>query len=164
MDKKVSVPSLDWIAAYTSQKIIEVTVGKSVKKGKKVSATDVENLVTKALGVLQSQGVYAMALFLFSRSGSKDAAKDMNVEEFVATNLLSWLWPLREPSEVIKKLQGSNELSTDKRFQEVNKAKQEMLQSFADLTANLDNLLLVRDLYEQTLIYARYGAKAAKGE
>jgi hypothetical protein len=27
---------------------------------------------------------------------------------------------------------------------------------------DLDILLLVRDLYEQTLIYARYGAKAAK--
>jgi hypothetical protein len=29
-----------------------------------------------------------------------------------------------------------------------------------DVLNNLDTLLLVRDLYEQTLIYARYAAKA----
>jgi len=36
-----------------------------------------------------------------------------------------------------------------------------MLKEFADLTGNLDELLLVRDLYEKTLIYVRFHAKAA---
>ena len=155
--------TLDYVAAQTAQRLIKETVGKEVKGNKTVEARDVETLVTKTLGVLQSQGVYAMALFLFSRSGSKDAADEMKAEEFIAANLLAWLWPLREPNEVIKKLQEGNKLSTDRPFQEINKAKQKMLQSFADITANLDTLLLVRDLYEQTLTYARYGAKAAEG-
>ena len=161
MDKRIT---LDYVAAQTAQRLIEETVGKKVKNGKIVGARDVETLVSKALSVLQSQGVYAMALFLFSRSGSKDAADQMSVEEFVAANLLSWLWPLRKPSEVIKDLQEGNKLSTDKPIQKINGAKQKMLQDFADLTAHLDTLLLVRDLYEQTLIYARYHAKALKTE
>ena len=41
---------------------------------------------------------------------------------------------------------------------------QEALKFYSDrVTAHLDTLLLVRDLYEQTLIYARYHAKAAGG-
>lgn len=154
--------TLDYLAMATSHKIAEV-IGRSVKKGK-VQARDLETLATKALGVLQSQGVYAMALFLFSRSGKESEETKMKAEERVATQILSWLWPLREPYEALKNLQtNGNQPYTDKTFGEVNSAKNDMLKEWADLSCNLDTLLLVRDLYEQTLIYARYHAKALGG-
>ena len=155
--------SLDYLAMTAAQKITDV-LGEKVKKGQ-VEARDLETLVTKALGVLQSQGVYAMALFLFSRSGKDTKAEKMKSEERAAVQILSWLWPLRQPFQVIANWQnGRAELTTDKAWDQVNNHKRDMLQAFADLSQNLDTLLLVRDLYEQTLIYARYGAKAAKGE
>jgi len=44
----------------------------------------------------------------------------------------------------------------------VNARKPEILKHISDIVcANLDPLLLVKELYEQTLIYARYGARSA---
>jgi len=163
MDNEKKHPTLDYVAAKTAQQIITRTVGQEVKNHKKVEARDVDTLITKTLGVLQSQGVYAMALFLFSRSGKETEASKMKAEERIATEVLSWLWPLREPFKVLQNVQNGQKLITDRPFNQINQEKEEMLKTFADLTANLDTLLLVRDLYEQTLIYARYGAKAAEG-
>ena len=158
------MPSLDHIAALTAQEISKV-IGETVRNGKKVSASDLENLSTKALGVLQSQGVYAMALFLFSRSGSKSKKTDMSPEERCAVQILSWLWTIRKPDELIKKADSSDFLSQPAiRPSQINSSKSEMLKEFADLTGDLDDLLLVRELFEQTLIYARFHAKAAKEE
>ncbi len=46
------------------------------------------------------------------------------------------------------------------RFTQLPSTREILLGRIRDLTAHLDTLLLVRDLYEQTLIYARYHAKA----
>ena len=163
----MKIPNLDYVASQASQKIAEV-IGKTVKNNKKVSPSDLENLTTKALGILQSQGVYAMALFLFSRSGSESDENKMSPEERCATQILSWLWEIKKPHEVIEEINSNDFLSEPKKaFTDINssKSKSEMLKEFADLTGDLDNLLLVRDLYEKTLIYARFHAKAAqKGE
>lgn len=44
-------------------------------------------------------------------------------------------------------------------------ATRQLLEHFADnICDDLDKLFLIKELYEQTLIYARYGAKAAKVE
>ena len=158
-------PTLDYLAAKTAQQITQV-IGTEVKNQNKVAPKDVEILVTKALGVLQSQGVYAMALFLLSRSGSESDKTKMSTEERVACEIMAQLWSLREPVEALKReasnsgAGGNGEID----YSGINEQKKDLLQKFADLTADLDTLLLVRDLYEQTLIYARYGAKAVGGE
>ena len=133
--------NLDKLAAEQAQAM----VGKAqqgVKDAKKPVET-LERLVTKALGVLQAQGVYACMLFLYSRSG--DEAK---VAPLIRVQLLKAL-------EAVPGLSGIPE----------DKAP-EALKFFADRVAgnSLGTLLLVRDLYEQTLIYARYHAKALSGE
>jgi len=117
--------NLDQLAAQYAQKI--VADGKA----------DIENLITKSLGVLQEQGVYACLLFLFSRTGN---------EKEIAPNIRSHLYNL------LKKLPAFT-------TSEIN--DQNALQFFADTVCDdLDTLLLVKELCEQTLIYARYGAKA----
>ena len=98
----------------------------------------IENLVTKALGVLQEQGVYACILFLLANKDHK---------------ILSQL------CAVLKELpafQSNADIPTERTDSKAT------LQFFSDtVCADLDTLLLVKELYEQTLIYARYGAKAA---
>ena len=100
-----------------------------------------ERLVTKTLGVLQEQGVFAMLLFLFSRTGD---------EKKIAPAIRMQLY------EILKKLPNFNNLEID------DEAKNALDIYTKKVLDNIDILLLVRDLYEQTLIYARYAAKAEK--
>ncbi|MCB0075982.1 MAG: hypothetical protein KDD73_01085 [Anaerolineales bacterium] len=117
--------NLDQLTAQYAQKI--VADGKA----------DIENLITKSLGVLQEQGVYACLLFLFSRTGN---------EKSLAEKTRSHLYDLLKALPVF----------ADKEITDQN-----ALQFFADTVCNdLDTLLLVKEMYEQALIYARYGAKA----
>ena len=154
-------PTLDYLAAKTAQQITQV-IGARVKKDNVVASKDVDGFVTKTLGVLQSQGVYAMALFVLSRSGSKSQAGEMSSEERVACEVIAQLWPLRKPVQALKAMDADG-TQGEITYDQVNEKKRVLLREFADLTGDLDTLLLVRDLYEQTLIYARYGAKAAGG-
>ena len=118
--------NLDQRAAQYAQKIVDD------------GQSGLENLVTKTLGVLQEQGVYACLLFLFSRtSNEKSLAKEIRPHLYA---LLKELPAFRESA-----IDDSNALAF-----------------FADTVCDkLDTLLLVKELYEQTLVYARYGAKAA---
>lgn len=121
--------NLDQLAAQSAQQI--VADGKA----------DIENLITKTLGVLQEQGVYACLLFLFSRTSD---------EKSLAAKARPHLYAL------LKELPA---------FAASDISDQNALQFFANtVCGDLDTLLLVKDLYEQTLIYARYGAKAAGKE
>lgn len=118
--------NLDQRAAQYAQKIVA-----DGQKG-------LENLITKTLGVLQEQGVYACLLFLFSRTSIEKSLADVTRPHLY--NLLKEL-PAFQQSEI---------------------NDQNGLQFFSDtVCSDMDALLLVKDLYEQTLIYARYGAKAA---
>ena len=161
-------PSLDYLAAATAQKIIDIT-------DKKVKARDLENLVTKALGVLQSQGVYAMALFLFSRSGQETRCNNMKGEQRIAVQILAELLSLIGNHGLEKLITPGPEAvsfngnvapcienSESEKEKSINAQKDKILSSFASLTEDLDSLLLVRDLFEQTLIYTRYLAKASQ--
>ncbi len=117
--------NLDQLAAQYAQKIVA-----DGRKG-------LENLITKTLGVLQEQGVYACLLFLFSRT---------SIEKSLADTTRPHLYNL------LKELPA---------FQQSEINDQNGLQFFSDtVCSNLDTLLVVKELYEQTLIYARYGAKA----
>jgi hypothetical protein len=125
--------NLDQVAAAYSQKIV---------KGHEKKKSEMENLITKALGVLQENGVYAMALYLLSQ-GENGLAREILqklIDLFKDEKLKSL-----KLGEAVKNLQKSVDI----------------LQFFSEKVCNeLDTLLLVRSLYEQVLIYARYSAKA----
>ena len=134
--------NLDQKAAEYAQKIVQC----SLKAG---SAKEVKNLITKTLGVLQEQGVYAMMLFLFSRTSK---------EEKIAPYMREQLYALLGILPAFKK---NEKLTT---FDKRTKAQCALKFYSNSVCNNLDTLLLVKDLYEQTLIYARYGAEAAGKE
>ncbi len=137
--------NLDWYAALAGQEIIKTTKTHWNKgKEEETKANVVENLATKALGVLQENGVYAVLLYLYSRSESEQhLAKPIRVQLLELTRLLK----LSPPT-------GTKEKSVDA------KAEQALKFLTDDICDDLDRLLLVKQLWEQTLIYARYGAKA----
>lgn len=122
--------NLDKLAAQHAQAIIAGTNGHK--------AGDVDNTVTKALGVLQENGLYAF--FLFLRSRSREAEKERaGVISDKALSLLSEMrlgWRPRRPAEGVLDYVGDAMLD------------------------DLDSLLLARQTLEQMLVYARYGAKA----
>ncbi len=136
--------NLDLIAAKAAQEIIATTrshlsKGKNGEETEKnIKASDVDNLVTKALGVLQENGVYAVQLYLYSR-GEADGWIAKHIREKLL--LLPFELGLPKPEQT-----------------------QRSEVALAFLTENicndLDRLLMVKQLWEQTLIYARYGAKA----
>jgi len=117
--------NLDQLAAQYAQEI--------VKQG----GADIENPVTKALGVLQEQGVYACILYLLA-----------NKHHTILTPLYG----------LLKELPG---VAKSGKIPDEKTDSKDILKFYSDtICADLDTLLLVKDLYEQTLIYARYGAKA----
>lgn len=131
--------NLDKISGEMAQKMI--AGAKNVDVSKPVES--VERLTTKTLGVLQEQGVYAMMLFLFSRSSD---------EQKVAPYIRAQLF------EALEKLP---KFKNDRNVPKRNSVAKDALQFYINnILDDLDTLLLVRDLYEQTLIYARYAAKA----
>ena len=132
--------NLDRLAARMAQDIVKG--GGDAKK--------LENLATKALGVVQENGVYAGMLFLYSRTSKEDKTP----AEAIRTQLLAML--------------GKDEIvSLELAF--TGNAREALWLAVSDhligkVTSDLDKLLLVKELYEQTLIYVRYGAKAAGSE
>ena len=143
MDK--TLINLDKLAAERAQNIVKKA--QEGIDGVKKPVETLERLVTKALGVLQSQGIYAMMLFLFSRSGDEDkvATKCIRPQLFEALRGLQSFQSVRVPSDDANARTALNFYSEN-------------------ILADLDTLLLVRDLYEQTLIYARFHAKAAQNK
>jgi hypothetical protein len=124
------VKNLDLIAAEAAQAIITNT--------RKQEANEVDNLITKALGILQENGVYAALLYLYSRTSEADKA----VAEKAREKLLSLTSELGLSKPVSIKASDALKFLTD------------------NICSDLDRLLLVKQLWEQTLIYTRYGAKA----
>lgn len=125
--------NLDYQAAKLSQQIIDETIKENL-----IDSSSVENLVTKTLGVLQENGVYACVLYLQSRSD-----RDKKISNSVMKNLF-------EMTELIE-IKSSAAPSTDK-LDFVSK----------NICRDLDTLFFTKQLWEQILLYARYGAKAAK--
>jgi len=133
--------NLDTLAAQTAQEIVRgVIPQEDTDATKKAAALD--NVATKTLGVLQENGVYAATLFLYSRSNT-----DAKIALFVRTRLLGLA-----AHEVLNRPEPADQAP-------------EALKFVTDHICNdLDTLLLVKQLWEQTLIYVRYGAKARKEE
>ena len=157
--------SLDLLAASTSQEMVSVIEVK-VKDGI-VTSDSLENLATKALGVLQEQGIYALVLFLLSRSGSSTDIKGLKKEEYVACKIVYELLNLLKTRELealnikfTKNIQSPQMVN--------NKGEKTAILKYftspGSLLEDIDKLLLIRDVYEQTLIYTRFVAKACKEE
>lgn len=155
--------SLDFLAAATAQEITKII-------GEKVKSSIVENLSTKTLGILQEQGIYAMFLFLLSKSG--EGTKNMNNEQLVACEITAQLFQLLREKELMPLEVAYIKNIT---FNDVNNLKKTNIKNNSTglldhliktggLMDDLDKLFLIKDLYEQTLIYTRFGAKAAGGE
>lgn len=121
-------PNLDWLAAKHAQQIIEQTQDKK--------AAVVDNIVTKGLGVLQENGVYACFLYLLAKE--KDNGKVVVEEMLNLLNALGFGWG--KPSDM--------------------KADTVLKHITDTVTVDLERLLLAKETLEQMLIYARYGAKA----
>lgn len=123
--------NLDFEAAKISQEILS--------KKANVESSYVESLVTKTLGVLQENGVYACMLYLLS--------EDNEISKCVVSGLLKILKSIDiNPPNISSKTDYTD-----------------LLKFISNgICTNLDTLFLTKQLWEQTLLYARYGAKAAK--
>ncbi len=119
--------NLDYLAATRAQEIIK-------RASAKASARDVDTTVTKALGVLQENGVYACFLYLLAKE--KDLGKIVVEEMLNVLRNLGWNKPSSLTPDVVLRHISEN------------------------VTRDLERLLLAKEVLEQTLIYARYGAKA----
>jgi len=132
--------NLDFEAARLARAIINET--------KKNDKKAVENLVTKTLGILEENGVYACMLYLFSRSVVKgyNPTDENMITKVIRNRLFDWndlIIPEGKPGGV-----------------DLNKADAALDFVANNICNNLDTLNLVKKTWEQTLIYARYGAKA----
>jgi hypothetical protein len=128
----LTMTNLDSLCAQHGYGIVHaVAPNGSLPKG---DPAKLENTITKSLGVLQENGVYAFFLYLEYRIGDKGAPQ-------VKEQTLSLL----RHTEVRLLLPGNQHF-----------------EAVQQLTNDLDKLLLARQLIEQTLIYARYHAKALR--
>lgn len=135
---------LDLLAARKAQDIIDQAVIGNTDAEKIKKAGSVETLVTKALGVLQENGVYAGMLYLYSITRANDKEIATKIRQCLFATLQS-----TDPQRPVP----TNGTSV-----------QEALNFMTEnVCQDLDTLFLVKQVWEQTLIYARYGAKA-RGE
>jgi len=129
---------LDWLAAHHAQELIRKTQDMQEKP------SDVDNTITKALGVLQENGMYAFTLFLLSRPKAEKRRAGVVMAE--ALDLLAelgfgWGHPRsNQAGDVLQHI--SDKVTSD----------------------NLERLLLAKETLEQMMVYARYGAKARKAD
>ncbi len=139
--------NLDRLAARSAQRI----VAEGGDAGK------LEILATKTLGVVQENGVYAGMLFLYSRpKAEEDQARA------IRDNLLAMLGADEIATLSLRFPEGQGKPGRQGQWSKDKWA--DVAQHVSDhVTVDLDKLLLVKELYEQTLIYVRYGAKAAGG-
>ncbi|NLT94282.1 MAG: hypothetical protein GXW85_01920 [Clostridia bacterium] len=109
---------------------------KQVSKGLGNSSKAAETFITKALGVLQEQGLYALLLFCKSR-GDNEKGGAVKVEELTKEILREKLKFIND-GDILEEING--------------------------LLSRLDDLILAIQVLEKTLIYARFHAKAMKKE
>jgi len=139
-----NLSNLDLWAARSSQAIVSKALEElsssdtaaQITETTKEQAKSVEILVTKTLGVIQENGIYAGMLYLLSR-----ANKDKKIAEQIKLELL------KLANRIIN---GQDQQPTEPPLPFLSEK----------ICSDLDTLFLVKQLWEQTLIYARYGAKA----
>jgi hypothetical protein len=134
---------LDWKAQKASQSICAMPMptdaeNKVLFASRKDLYGAIDTLSTKALGVLQENGVFACVLFLRTRREK---------ESPVTEEIMKTLHELAEAFGGEQQCMGVDSL----------------LRYYSDqIAGDLDRLMLTRSVWEQTLIYVRYSAKALK--
>ncbi len=139
--------NLDRLCAHFGYKMCE-QVGEAFQKDGKIDKAKTENLITKSLGVLQEDGVYAFFLYLASQV---KPLKDNDKEEKFSI-------AARTLADKAAALLADDSLSLIPKSD--YKQAMENIRKENGLADNLDDLLLAKRLLEQALIYARYHAKA----
>lgn len=157
--------NLDRLAAVYSQKMIGVIGLATKKETKPVEAAQADTLYTKALGVLQEHGLYALALYLLYRSGNQmgtDSTK-YEAEELIATQTLALLLQLLG-EEVLSDLQVKPEQIVTWDQLNARQQKDAILVYISSrlCASDLGRLLFIKELFSQTLTYARYHARALR--
>ena len=134
--------NLDREAQLHSQEIVAIAV-----------STEMENRLRRSLAILQEQGVYAVVLYLFKKEkegGARIAAQLLLLAQKIAPD--PKLPPGREV-EVIR-------ISISAPKNDLPDIRRALLQRLSNNVAgDIHTLLLVKQLWEQTLIYARYACK-----
>lgn len=153
------IVNLDKLSADFSQKILSL-MGRRVKEDKIIKPDDIKRICSSALGVLQEQGVYAVFLFLLSRSGERPEQEELSTEEFAACGVVAHLVSLLNTNE-LKGIGCTYVNNWDENFGRVNACKSELLRHMSQTVAcDLRKLLMLKSLYEQVLVYTKYGADA----
>ncbi len=136
MSNANATQNLDWLAAKYAQHLV-----KSAEGAEAATVDQLETAVTKALGVLQEDGVYACVLYLLAKEG------DMG--ERVVDTMLALLADLGFPCDACTK-DRQRHIDPGAALSHIHE----------NVTADLKRLMLVREVLEQMLVYVRYGAKA----
>ena len=110
-------------------------------EGKK---TDKENLVTKALGVLQENGPYAMFLYLEGHSKN-------DIAGYCKKALLNLFRKEQQLADCIKV--ETTIPQKDDKFSDI-------MAWLRKISSDVNKLFFIKKIYQQVLIYARYHIKA----
>jgi len=131
MSTSPTINNLDRLAAKYAQKLVAQCL--TIENAK---AKDIEISITKGLGVLQENGVYACFLYFLAKE-KKFSTESVEIMLDLLQDLpFEWIKPIsRTPSDLLDFVAET-------------------------VTRNLEQLLLAKEILEQMLIYARYGAKA----
>ncbi len=112
---------------------IAAEVGFELADNKKDSAKEFERTVTKALGILIEDGLFAYAIWLESEDEKEIIDKSFEL--------------LRDKTKLIKG--------------DYNKNKEKLREAtLKEISPSIEKTLLARQLLERMLVYARYRAKA----
>jgi hypothetical protein len=127
--------NVDLFCVMHAQRIVNRLIPANAAKK---TAKDAESLITKALGILQGQGIYAMFLWGDSRRKWEKNGVEKDTAEKIFAPLIR---------DVLQGINGTVITTL------------ETLRDSPFLT-NLSAMLLAKRVMEQTLVYARYHAKA----
>lgn len=126
--------NLDYFAAKSGQHIL-VSLDSMDKK-------ELEKLVNDVLLVLHANGIYACILYLYAREKKKNETAEKLTRELLNSAKESLGIDFEDLDEKMKNPESVLSLVNEK------------------ICKNTNSLFLVKDLWERTLVYARYGAKA----
>ena len=130
--------NLEQVAAAQAREAVTQAQGQSM-------VDTLERVATKALVVLQEQGVYALLLYLYARPKS-----ETETARLVRASLFAAWKALPDAAPEVESLSGET-----RALNALGVLEQHLMSDF-------HRLMLVRELFEQTLIYTRYAARAVK--
>lgn len=116
---------------------LDIACAQAGKKIAEKSSKGLEKALIDALAVLEEQGVYALFLFLRTRSKEGKEIIEPEIRKFLETT------PKQSP------------LLSD---------SSDLCDPLECMSEDLDRLLLTRDLIRQTLVYACYHARMQQGD